>query len=207
MAVVVHDVEQGTPEWLKARMGIPTASEFSTVLARGEGKIRSAYMRKLAGELLTGEPMENYTNADMMRGKAMEEQARDTYAFLTDADLQIVGFITNGPKGCSPDALIGKNGALEIKTAAPHVLIEYILKDDPPPAHKAQTQGVLWVAEREWCDLSIFWPKMPPFIKRIRRDDYYIKELASEVDRFNSELAEMVERIKRYDPPAQGKAK
>ncbi len=33
---------------------------------------------------------------------------------------------------------------------------------------------------------------------RVYRDEPYIKEMASEIDRFNDELAELVERIRRY---------
>jgi len=64
--VIVHDVEQGSEEWFKVRAGMPTASEFATVMASGRGggdsKTRRTYMLKLAGEILTGEPKENYSN-------------------------------------------------------------------------------------------------------------------------------------------------
>jgi hypothetical protein len=46
----------------------------------------------------------------MERGQAMEEEARELYAFDHDAEPQLVGFIRNGPKGCSPRRLIGANG-------------------------------------------------------------------------------------------------
>ena len=202
-ALIIHeDVEQGTPQWFKLRAGLPTASEFSTILAKGKdggaSVTRRTYMHKLAGEIITGALTESYTNAHMERGQQMEAEARAQYAFLTDADVTRVGFITNGPKGCSPDGLIGKNGGLEIKTALPHILIGYILKDEPPPEHKAQTQGFLWVAEREWVDLSIYWPNLPPFIKRIKRDEPYISDLAKAVDVFNAELAGVVEKVRKY---------
>ena len=41
---------QGSPEWLAARFGIPTASNAAAITAGGEGKTRDEYMRKLAGE-------------------------------------------------------------------------------------------------------------------------------------------------------------
>jgi len=71
----IIECEQGTPEWLAARAGIPTASEFHTVMAVGKngGKslTRIAYLNKLAGEILTGEPMENFVSAAMERGSLM----------------------------------------------------------------------------------------------------------------------------------------
>lgn len=198
----IIDCEQGTPDWFSARAGIPTASEFSTVMASGRGggesKTRRTYMLKLAGERITGEPMSTFSNAHMERGKEMEAEAREFYAFMRDADPQQIGFIRSGDKGCSPDALIGDDGLLEIKTALPHLLIDYLLKDEFPPEHKAQTQGQLWVAERAWVDLVIFWPSLPPFIKRAYRDEAYIDKLSDAVDQFNGELASVVSRIQSY---------
>ena len=193
--------EQGTPEWFAARMGIPTASEFATVMASGKGggesKTRRTYMLKLAGEIITGEPMESYSNAHMERGKVMEDEARNFYSFITDADPERVGFIRNGQKGCSPDSLLGNDGMLEIKTKAPHLAIETIIKDkDFLPEHKAQCQGALWVAEREWIDLAVYWPKVPIFIKRAYRDDEYITKLSAAVDVFNDELQEIVAKVR-----------
>lgn len=205
--IQVHDCEQGTPEWFECRRGLPTASEFATVMAKSrdgktDGLTRRTYMLKLAGEILTEELAENYSNQHMDRGKAMESDARDLYAFLSDDPLTRVGFISNGPKGCSPDALVGASGILEIKTALPHILLAHLLRGEFPPEHKAQTQGALWVCEREWVDLAIYWPKLPLFVKRATRDEEYIKNLAAEVDRFNAELAETVERIRRMDRAA-----
>ena len=200
---VLPDLEQGTPEWFAHRCGIPTTSEFDTLQAKGKNGspsvTRRKYMYKLAGEIITGEAApDGYTNAHMERGKAMEDEARAAYCFAADVDVEKVGFIRNGPKGGSPDRLIGKSGLLEIKTKLPHLVIECLLADQFPPDHAAQCQGLLWVAEREWIDITIYWPKMPLFIKRAYRDEAYIKNLATEVDRFNAELHETVERIKRY---------
>jgi predicted phage-related endonuclease len=201
MIQIHDDMDQGSPEWHAARLGIPTASKFATVMAKGEGKTRAEYMRKLAGEVLTGEPMESFTNVHMERGKAMEDEAREQYAFIHDADIRRVGFIRNGEKGASPDSLIGENGGLEIKTALPHIQIDRLLRGTLPPEHRAQVQGSLWVAEREWWDFVSYWPRLPLFSTRVHRDETYIRNLAQEVDAFNAELAELVEKIRHYDWP------
>lgn len=197
----IYEVEQNSDSWLRARMGIPTASQFSTVLAKGktpgsESLTRKTYLYKLAGEIITGEPMENYSNGYMERGHKMEPEARDLYSFDTGATLERVGFVREGRAGCSPDSLIGQDGGLEIKTAEAHKLIELILKDDFPPEHKAQVQGTLWVTNRQWWDIAVYWPGLPLFVKRAIRDEPYIQRLASEVDRFNEELDSVVSQIK-----------
>ncbi len=205
------DCEQGTPEWFQVRAGMPTASQFSTVMAKGKGgaesKTRRTYMLKLVGEILTGEPMDSFTNHHMERGKEMEAEARRLYAFMKDVDPQQVGFVINGPKGCSPDSLIDANGMAEIKTKLPHLQIDVLLSDDVPSEHRAQCQGNLWVAEREWIDFVSYWPGLPLFVTRAHRDDEYIKALATAVDEFNDELAHLVERIRRqYQPESQKEA-
>lgn len=202
MTVEIIDCVQGSPEWCAARLGLPTASEFATVMAKGEGKTRKTYMLKLAGEILTGEPMENYTNANMERGKIMEDEARDLYSFIKNIEPQRVGFIRNGQKGCSPDSLIGDKCGLEIKTAMPHIQIDRLMKDELPPEHKAQVQGSMWVAERESWDFVSYWPKLPLFVKPVARDDGYIANLAGEVARFNDELQSVVESIRKYGAKA-----
>jgi len=193
----IIDCEQNSEEWLRARMGLPTASAFSDVLAKGEGKTRRTYMLKLAGEIITGEPMEGFTNAHTERGHAMEDEARDLYTFQTGAELRRVGFIRNEIAGCSPDSLIGGDGGLEIKTKLPHLLIDVILKDKCPPEHVAQIQGTLWVTGRSYWDIVIYWPGIPLFVKRVFRDDAYIKTLAEEVARFNADLAAVVAQIQQ----------
>jgi hypothetical protein len=205
------DCEQGTPEWYRARMGIPTASEFKTLLGikkdARDKKTRDTYLKKLAGEILSGMPMESYQNEYMQRGKDMEAEARSKYAFLHDCAPKTIGFCRNGRKGCSPDSLIGDAGMIEIKTKAPHLLIDCFDRDECPPEHYAQCQGALWVAEREWIDFVAYWPNMPLFVKRVTWDPDYIAALRQAVDDANAEIDEIVARMRsRGAAPAQAAA-
>lgn len=196
--IQVFEMDQGGDEWFQARLGIPTASKFATVMAKGEGKTRSEYMRKLAGEIITGEVTESFSSTHTERGKEMEDEARQTYAFINSVEPQLVGFLRNGNKGASPDSLIGENGGLEIKTALPHIQIDRLERDRLPPEHKAQVQGNLWISEREWWDFVSYWPRLPMLCVRVYRDEEYIKTMSDEIDRFNDELAALVERIRAY---------
>lgn len=200
--IEIVDCEQNSPEWLQARLGLPTASEFKTIIGikkdAREKVTRRDYLYKLAGEIITGKPANNYSNEYMERGHEMEPEAREIYAFLTGVELQRVGFVRNGPKGASPDSFVGDSGILEIKTKFPSYIVDLILKDEFPPGHKAQCQGAIWVCEREWIDIACYWPDMPMFRKRAYRDEKFIAELSAEVDRFNAELADTVEIVRRY---------
>jgi hypothetical protein len=202
MELQIFDCEQGSPEWYACRLGIPTASEFDTVQAKGKGgaesKTRRTYMLKLIGEQITGQPKYDYSNDQMERGKQMEAEARNLYAMVADVEPIKVGFMRRGDAGCSPDSLIGTNGISEIKTKLAHLQLEVLLSDRLPPEHVPQTQGQLWIAEREWCDFVSYWPGLPLFIKRVHRDEDYIRNLAAAVQAFNDEMQELTARVQQY---------
>lgn len=202
MSIEIFDVPQNSPEWRQARLGIATASEFSSIMASGRGgaesKTRRKYLLRLAAEIISGAPIETFYSPDMARGHLMEDEARNLYAFMHDVEPQRVGFVRNGPKGCSPDAFIGDKGILEIKTQRGDLLLETLLKNEFPPEHRAQCQGALWVCERDYIDICVYWPNLPLFVKRAYRDDVFIAALSCAVDEFNEELAETVERVRRY---------
>jgi hypothetical protein len=206
--IEIVDVGQGTQEWHDARCGMPTASEFQKVLSPRAGKEgigRKTYLRKLAGEIIAGEPyIDPYTNPAFERGKAMEAEARKYYALVTGERPTKVGFVRfKHPTsdvfaaGCSPDSLIGDDGMLEIKTAAPHILIEYLEKPAGyfPPEHVAQVQGGLLVTGRKWADLIIYWPKLPAFIRRVDADFEYQALLIQAIAEFNFELRQLVKYL------------
>lgn len=201
MTIEIFNCDQGTPEWLNCRLGLPTTSWFADVMAKGAGKTRRSYMLKLAAEILTGQPGEEFSTPAMERGKAMENDARELYAFTRDIEIEQVGFIKNGQKGASPDGLIGKDGEIEIKTKRADLLVDLLLDGSFPSEHFWQCQGSLWVCEREWIDLVCFWPGLPLHVKRLYRDDGAIGELSIAIDLFNDQLADMVEQVRRYGQP------
>ena len=205
--IEIIECEQGSDVWKKVRLGLPTASNFSAILASGkdggESKTRRDYMYRLAGEILTGEPTENYKNAFMDRGNQMEEEARAYYSRTNFVELEHPGFIKRTlPSGvivgASPDSLVkDTRGGLEIKTQAPHLLIEQLIRGTFPTEHRAQTQGVMWVADLEWLDLMLFYRGMPVAPKfRIERDENYIRDLSNAVEVFAYDLKRLVERIR-----------
>lgn len=199
--MIIYDCDQGTPEWFAARMGIPTASMMSTLLAKGRGggesKTRQTYLYKLLGERETGEPADNYTNHHMERGHVMEAEARDLYALLKDEEPQQVGFVRMEDLdfGASPDSLVGDSGLLEIKSKLAHLQLEALFRGTIPPEHVPQVQAQIWAAEREWCDFVSYWRKLKPLIVRVPRDEAYIHgTLRPAVERFLEDLTKLQQR-------------
>lgn len=201
--VEFFDCAQGSDEWRQLRCGIPTASRASDVMAGGEGKVRGKYMRQLAGERITGQPREeSYKSAAMERGSDMEGELRDLYALESGETPTPCGFAKRrlpvGFVGCSPDSLLGNDGILEIKSAAPDILIEIFEAGRAPPEHIAQCQCSMLVLDRAFCLLAIGYSGMPMFRRKIRRDDAYISRLKVGLQTFNTELNELVIRVEGY---------
>lgn len=201
-------VEQGSPEWYALRRGLPTASNFGTIMASGrdggESKTRQKLLYDLAGELLTGESAESFSNAAMERGKKMEEEAREHYAFTRGVVVERIGFVRNKLAngvvvGCSPDGFVGRTKGLEIKTMIPRLIIEQLVRGaGMPTEHRAQVQGTILVAELESVDLALFYhgmPKAPVFT--VERDEVFIKQLTDEIERFDYELRTLLDKVRR----------
>jgi hypothetical protein len=197
------DSVQGSIGWLQERAGKITASCFSDVLAKGTGKVRETYMRRLLGELLSGKPYVGYKNANMERGNEQEPFARMAYEAQTGNIVEEVGFIPHPLydfAGGSPDGLIDEDGGIEIKSVMPHVQAITILDGGYPSAHKAQIQGCLWVTDRKWWDFVSFCPDMIAphlrlYVFRVERDEAYIKALSDEVILFQAELNITIKKL------------
>lgn len=176
------DCEQGSAQWFACRAGKPTASEFSklvtnTMDADGHYKLSgsiSGYAANLAAELFAGKTLDNFDGNTpwMQRGIDSEAEALEWYAFTQDAPMQKVGFISDDAEtcGCSPDALVGDDGGLEVKVlrAENHVLVaSYFEKHKrAEPKYTQQVQGALWITGRKWWDQLFYSPDLPPIIIR-----------------------------------------
>lgn len=203
---IINDIEQGTDDWHALRLGWITASKFKDVISSGRGgaesKTRKSYMMQLAGEMLTDAREEGFTSEYMEWGTKTEPQARSMYELETGSTVDQVTFIRHGTikAGCSPDGLIGCDGLIEIKCPKTTTQIETFLKGKMPTIHNAQVQGQLWISEREWCDFVSFDPRIGGqssyFKTRVFRDEEYIKNLEEKIIKFESELLEMVEKLK-----------
>ncbi len=194
-------VEQGTPEWLTARLGMPTASNFDKILTPG-GKLSASarkYAYYLAAEAILKRQLESVDNLEWVaHGKFYEPDAVKNYEFVQDVQTRKVGFITtdNGLIGASPDRLIiGANGGLEIKCPAPQTLVGYIA-DGFGDAYKCQVMGQMYVCELDFVDRYGYHPELPPVLQRTMRDEVFIKLLADALTQFCDDLAEVIRKVK-----------
>lgn len=187
--MIIVDCEQGSEEWFEARRGIPTASNFSKIITSTGKPSTSAngYMNKLLAEWLMNKPLDSFKSEWMDRGNELEPEARNSYEFDRDIDVQKVGLVYKDDRkliSASPDGIIGENGGLEIKCPSPGIHVEYLLANKIPSIYFPQVMGNLWVCEREWWDFYSHNPDMEPLIIRVERDEKYIKSLEGAVEKF-----------------------
>ena len=104
--MIISPHEQGTPEWLAARLGKPSASMFSKLITMTGKPSASAdaYINQLLGERLTGKSEPHYTSEAMILGTEREPLARADYEFISGNKVDQYGFILDDSEsyGCSP---------------------------------------------------------------------------------------------------------
>jgi len=179
--VRIIECEQGTPEWLEARLACPSASSFAKLItSAGKASAQSdAYINQLVAERITGESTFFQITDPMQRGMDLEPQARTAYEMESGNLVDQVGFLKHDTleAGASPDGLVGENGGLEIKCPMPHTHVEYLRAGRLPTKYFQQVQGCLWISGRDWWDFMSYHPKMEPLIVRVFRDEVFINAL------------------------------
>jgi len=198
------DMPQGSVEWRRARMGVPTASSFHRIITPKTAKPSQqseAYLHELLAELMLGRPLDSVSYPWMSRGSELEEEAGNWYEFERDVATEVVGFCTtdDGLFGASPDRLVGDEGLLELKCPSPAVHVGYLLfpQRGVDAEYRCQVQGQLLVTERQWCDIVSYHPELPKVIVRVERDEEYIALMRAALADFCARLAEGKAELQR----------
>jgi len=195
---MIEMMDQGTEEWFTIRIGKVTASRVADVIAKtktGYSASRDNYMAQLVCERLTGQKGESFTNAAMQHGTDTEPLARAAYEALKDVLVDEVGFVPHPSiimAGASPDGLVSEDGLLEIKCPNTATHIETLLSQSVPGKYNTQMQFQMACTGRQWCDFVSFDNRLPEelqlFVKRVLRDNEFIKQMEDEVVKFLNEL-------------------
>ena len=177
--LITLDCEQGSEEWLQARLGIPTATGFENIVT-ATGKKSSAqikYMAELIEESILGLQDGAFKSKFMERGNQLEPLARSAYEFITGNTVtQVGGVYLDDQKEVmvSPDGLIPElKKGLEIKCPKMSTHIRYLLEGGLPSEYVIQVQANLWVTGYETWDFVSYCPeyqKQPLYIFTAHRD-------------------------------------
>ena len=202
---MIEMIEQRTDEWFAARIGKVTASRVADVIAKtktGYSATRDNYMAQLVCERLTGQKGESFTNAAMQHGTETEPLARLSYEVAQNVLVDEVGFVPHPSiemAGASPDGLVNDDGLLEIKCPNTATHIETLLSQTVPGKYNTQMQFQMACTGRKWCDFVSFDNRLPAelqlFVKRVPRDDVFIKQIEAEIVQFLAELDEKINKL------------
>lgn len=198
---VLADVIQGTDDWHEQRRGIVTASEVGTIITPSTIKPASnmkarSYAAQVAAERITGWTDPTYVSDDMLRGTLDEPHAVDAYRDLHPrSQVETVGFMVRDDWGFSigysPDALVGRDGLLEVKSRRPKAYVQTVYEGKVPNEHVAQVQCALLVSGRKWLDYITYCGGLPLYVIRVEPDPAWQEALVEAVKAFEAAVAEM----------------
>ena len=172
--MIFIDCDQGSDEWLQARCGVVSGSNFSKVFTTA-GKLstsREGLINQLIAENLVGSPTETFKSEAMQRGNELEPQARAMFEMLMDVEVKEVGFaiMEDHRIGCSPDGLFGDTG-LEIKCPMASTHCAYLRANKLPSTYVQQVQGTMLLLGLSSYWFMSFHPDIKPLIIEVQRDD------------------------------------
>ena len=195
---------QGSDEWLRARLGLLTASEMGkivtpTLKVASNDKERQ-HLYELLAQRITGHVEPHYISDDMLRGMHDEGEAVRLYAERF-APVAHVGFITNNrwgfTIGYSPDGLVGDDGLVECKSRRQkyqaRTIVQHVAIDGGttiPDEYLLQCQTGLLVSEREWLDFISYCGGMPMVVIRVYPDAKIHEAILAAADAFEERIAQ-----------------
>lgn len=187
----IHKCTQGDAEWHMLHVGRVTASEMDALMTP-EFKIRTGetpktYLYRKLAEGYRGKPLPGFYSWQTEQGIELEAEARRTYCFTQeDYGLRNVGFCEHedGRSGCSPDALIGDEGGLEIKAPEPTNHVRYLIDGVLPKDYVMQVHFSMYVTGRPWWKFASYHRGYPMFILRVERNEEACKTIAEALSGF-----------------------
>lgn len=207
---IIRDVVQGSPDWMALRIGRIGGSRVSDVLTEGrsgESLVRRKYKNEIIREKLTGLKLNTFKTPAMQRGIDLEPIARAWYEVKHNVFVDQVAIVkhpTIQDAQCSPDGVIfaDKPYLIEIKVPSPENHLDNILTGGKQleQYHDQAMWQLACMPEMEFCDIVSFDPEMPDhlkgFVKRIYRDDEYIKTMEDKVILFLQEVETTINNLK-----------
>ena len=202
-------MEQRSDEWFEARCGSLGASKIGVALSRLKRGDRTAaamdYLYELAAERITGVPAKR--SNPMYWGRDHEDEARASYAFLTNLPVIKIGLIphpTIEGAHASPDSLVGDDGGLELKCPTSATHLRTLLSRQVPEDHLPQVHWSLACSGRAWWDFVSYDPRFPDplqfFQKRVMRDEGVVATMEAEARTFLAELADKLKWLDKLYP-------
>ncbi len=193
-------IKQNTDEWMIARSGKITASNFDLLIP--SKKVDSftigqrTYLLSVAAEILTGLYEETFQTKAMIQGHEREPFAREALSKAVKAPIRESGFWEYSDYiGISPDGIGGFDEfTIEVKCPQPkaHMLYLYDMKEFDKK-YQWQYKGQMWGTGIEHCYYGSFNPDFPDN-KQFKYSGCDLSD--SDKDLFDNRMGYAVEFIK-----------
>lgn len=199
-------MEQRTSEWLEARRGKFTSSQFYKLIGASITGTAHTYILERIVDTYYG-IKDSITTEAMQWGVDYESEASEYYAILTGESVQNVGFISNDEiTGGSPDGLVLDEGVIEIKCPFnPVNHLRYGLCETAKDLKKLskpnywQCIGNMMVTGRKWCDFVSYDPRLEGegkmYILRIEQDKKAVDELKVAISKAQEHRVNLIEKL------------
>jgi hypothetical protein len=197
-------VEQGSVDWIWARCGIPTASEFDNLVTSDfslrKGETPNTYLAKKIAEAWGG-PLPSFSAQATEQGTLLEPEGKRWYEMEYEKEITPVGFITtdNGLVGCSPDGLIGDKLGIEIKSPNADTHVKYLLAGKVPDQYLPQVHGSMYVTGFVQWKFLCYRRHFPPLVITVDRDDRIITMIDAAVNSFLDKFDAAMKRMEEIN--------
>lgn len=200
----ILDVAQGSVDWMQARAGIPTASEFDNLISPTwkirTGEMPKSYLAAKLAEAWLGGPLIGFNVFDVDQGRILEEEARPWLELELNTEISRVGLCVtdSGRVGCSPDGIVfdeAHNCGVEIKCPQPTAHVKYLLSGEVPPEYLAQIHGGMYVTGFESWKFLSYRRGFPKLLLEIERNNDIAETIHSAVSQFLEQFDAAMERL------------
>lgn len=200
--MIVHHVQQGTPEWHQLRCGKITSSKGKQSRL---AKVMKSDNLDLIDELIAEQELgyydaDGYTSPEMEWGTEYEPMAIEQYEAMTGNTVTRVGMLQSERYDLltvSPDGLVGDDGAVEVKCPKTKTHVRYIRMGVIPAEYRPQVLQYFLVHEGlQWLDFISFDPRLerkPIWVKRVTR-----AELRLEIDDASVRVQRFIKKFNKY---------
>ena len=183
----IIQVEQGTDEWLKARLGKITGTRLKSVM--GTKAAQETLMYELLAEQLSGQQEFVFVNAAMQWGTDHEDEAVQLFEKGKRKKSEAVGFCISDEfpyLGLSPDRLVKTKdvftGAIEVKCPTTKVALKYRADGVIPKEYKWQVVNYFLVCDTlKELDFVIYDPRIIKDNLKITHIKVKRKELEADI--------------------------
>lgn len=177
------------PEWLDARAGLFTGSDFHQYMPL----LKTGKLSETAKKALYKKVLENYgyrfntfQTPEMLIGIEREPTAREAYSFIYGKQIEEVGFVDleKYHAGCSPDGVIyedyptfdgsycGKriSEIVEIKCPSVETFVSYLDDEFMKPEYETQMQFNMFVTGADVCHFVVYHPDFNLIVRDVEKN-------------------------------------